>query len=75
MESSWNDSFLDENELAYITSDDSDSGPIAVGLGHISSEEEIGTAIIQLTHNQTRRDRLQVGNVTGLQTRMGYSHG
>jgi hypothetical protein len=65
MESGWNETFLDENVLAYDTSDDSDTnfGPI----GHDSSSEdseEIGLGpAIQLTHNQTRRDRLQ-GDIT-----------
>ena len=60
MESVWNEIFLDENELSYESSDsDINSGTI----GHDSSSElEVETQVgpaIQVTHNQTRRDRLQ----------------
>jgi hypothetical protein len=60
MESVWNETFLDENELSYDSSDsDTNFGLI----GHNSSSElEEETQVrpaIQLTHNQTRRDRLQ----------------
>jgi hypothetical protein len=62
MESSWNETFLDEYVLAYDTLDDSDINLDPIGHDSSSEDsEEIGPAI-QLTHNQTRRSRLQ-GNV------------
>ena len=57
MKPSWNETFLDEYVLDNDTSDDSDINLNPIGL-ESSSEEEIGPAI-QLTHNQTLRDRLQ----------------
>jgi hypothetical protein len=51
MESSWNETFLDEYVLASDTSDDSDTNFDPIGHDS-SSEEEIGPAI-QLAHNQT----------------------